>query len=222
MTSGELLDLFRVEMNDVANPQLWSDDFIFGAIDSAQTQFARETDGIPDSTTPAVVDLVIAPDTTSLLYADVLPLHPSILKIRTARRGDNGRSVSVINEEDMPGSGLYFDGLPGETRTLVTGTDENQVRVWPFPRSDLTIKLSVFRLPLVPITDDQALEIPAQHHRALLMWAKHLAYGVQDAETFDRTRSEEFKQRFERHCADAKAEQGRLRHKPRAVAYGGI
>lgn len=216
MTSGELLDLFRVEMNDRTEPKLWSDEFIFGAIDDAQKQFTRLTDGIPDSTTPAVVELAV---TTA---GDTYALHPAILKIRSARRLDNGRPVAVVNEEDMPTRNMFFDGITGTLQALVTGMDENSVRVWPMPREAADVRLSVFRLPLVDITDDQAFEIGVQHHRHLLMWAKHLAYGVQDAETFDKTKSQEFKDRFEVYCFKAKQEQARARHKPRAVAYGGI
>lgn len=216
MLPSELLSLFRVEMSDTALPYLWSDEFVTGAIDDAQKQFARKTDGIPDSTTTAVVDLAV---TTS---SDVVALDNRILKIRSARRGDDGRPVSVLNEEDMPGAGMFFDGVAGRLKALIVGMDENSARVWPYPDASVTIKLSVFRLPLVTITDDEPFEIPLQHHRHLLLWVKHLAYGVQDAETFDRTKSDDFGAKFEAYCTRAKEEQRRAKHKPRTVAYGGI
>lgn len=87
---------------------------------------------------------------------------------------------------------------------------------------DLVVQLSVFRKPLVAITDDQALEIPTEHQPHLLMWVKHRAYMKQDAETFDRTKAAEFKNDFEAYCFEVSQQQGRSRHKPRAVAYGGI
>lgn len=222
MRPSELLDLFRLEMADTAQPYLWSDEFIVGAIDDAQKQFARKTDGIPDSTTSAVVDLVVALDPDTQLYTDVLPLHSSILKIRSARRADTGRDIEVLNMEDMPARNMFFDGRSSRVRALVLGMDTDQVRLWPFPNEDVTIKLSVFRMPLVTITDDEPLEIPAQHHRDLLLWVKHRAYSVHDAETFDKTKAEDFRVLFESFCARAKDEQRRAKHKPRTVAYGGI
>lgn len=216
MTSGDLLDLFRDEMVDKATPYLWSDDLVFGYIDDACKRFCRLTDGIPDSTTAAVVNLTIVAGT------DTYPLSPSILKVRTARRGDNGQEVQVINEEDMAPQGRYFDNRPGTPTALITGMDVDSVRVHPYPSEAVLMKLSVFRLPLVVITDDLPLEIPAQHQRALLLRTKALAYGKQDAETFDRTKSETFDDKFTAYCAAAKAEQARARHKPRTVAYGGI
>lgn len=222
MLPSELLDLFREEMADKEQPYLWSDEFIIGTIDDAQKQFARRTDGLPDSTTPAIVDLVVAPDGTSGLYTDVLPLDSRILKIRSARRADDGRPVEVLNEEDMPARGMYFDGRTDRPRALITGMDADAVRLWPFPAEPMTVKLSVFRLPLVTITDDEPLEIPSQHHRDLLLWMKHRAYSVHDAETFDKTKAEDFRVLFIDFCTRAKEEQRRAKHKPRTVAYGGI
>lgn len=217
MTPGDLLTLFREEMADKVEPFLWTDTFILGAIDDAQKQFARLTDGIPDSTTAEVVDLVV---TAGL---EVVPLHPSILKLRAARRADTGRPVEVVNHEDMPARGMFFDGHQNRLGALVTGMDENSVRCWPVPNEDVTVKLSVFRFPLTDVLDeDTPLEIPPQHHRALLLWVKHRAYSVHDAETYDKTKAADFEVQFERYCSRAKEEQRRLRHKPRTVAYGGI
>lgn len=97
------------------------------------------------------------------------------------------------------------------------------LRAWPFPNNTATVELRVFRLPLVPITDagDQELEIDEQHHLSLLLWMKHRAYGKEDAETFDRSKRDDFEQRFQAYCARAKAEQVRLRHPAGTVQYGG-
>ncbi len=216
MLPSELLSLFRVEMSDLAEPYLWSDAFIIGAIDDAQKQFARKTDGLADASTPAVVDLAV------VAGLDTLPLHPSILKIRAAHRTDTGRPVEVVNQEDMDTRGAYFDGRAGRLRALVIGAEPNVVRLWPVPNETITVRLSVFRLPIVTITDDEPLEVAPQHRRHLLLWVKHLAYSVHDAETFDKTKAADFELAFETYCKRAAAEQARARYKPRTVAYGGI
>lgn len=89
---------------------------------------------------------------------------------------------------------------------------------------DLTVNLSVFRLPLTTITDvgGQALEIDEHHHTHLLLWVKHLAYDKQDAETFDRRKSDDFAARFRTYCESVKKEQDRARRVVGAVAYGGL
>jgi hypothetical protein len=66
------------------------------------------------------------------------------------------------------------------------------------------------------------MEIPEHHHVNLLMWMKARAYGKLDAETYDKTKQMEYEQKFRAYCTQAKAEQGKLAHMHRTVAYGGI
>lgn len=216
MTSGELLDLFRVEMADTKRPYLWSDEFVFRAIDDAQVQLARRTEGIPDSTTQEVVKIAVT------AAQQIYSLHPKIKKIRSARRADTGRPVEIINFEDMAPRGIYFDGTAGPVRALVIGMDDNSVRTYPLPNETVDVLLSVFRLPLTLIDGDQEFEVAERHHMHLLKWVKHLAYGVQDAETYDKTKSQEFRTDFIAYCAQVFGEQQQARHKTRIVAYGGI
>lgn len=65
-------------------------------------------------------------------------------------------------------------------------------------------------------------EVAPEHHEALLMWMKHRAYGKQDAETFDRGRSLDYKQQFANYCAAATAEWDRYKSNTNPVAYGGL
>ena len=46
--------------------------------------------------------------------------------------------------------------------------------------------------------------------------------GRQDAETFDKTKSENARAEFENYCAFCRKEWSRYQHKTRVVAYGGI
>jgi hypothetical protein len=85
MNSTELKDLFRDEMEDLAEPYLWSDALVYSYADDAQKMFCRLTDGLADVSTPKVVNLAIVPG------ASFLPTHKSILKFRGATRSDDGR-----------------------------------------------------------------------------------------------------------------------------------
>jgi hypothetical protein len=218
MNSTEALDLLRLEIADTKLPSLWSDGEIYGYLDDAQKMFCRNTEGISDGSTTAVVDILVTPGT------DWVDLHPAILTIRTLARGDNGREVDLLSPEDMAKRGLLFDGLPGAVHRLVVGIEENKARVHPVSSETVTLKLSVYRLPLTGITEDgdEAFEIASIHHRHLLLWAKSLAYSKNDAETYDKNKAERYATAFEAYCAKVKQEQSRKRHKPRAVAYGGI
>jgi hypothetical protein len=217
VSPADLLDLFRSEMSDWAEPFLWSDEEVYGYIDDAQKMFCRLTDGISDATTEEVTQLQVDIGTTWL------DTHPSILKIRDCYRTDTGRGVDVINREDMATRRMFFDGVPGVLRALVIGMEADKARVYPDSSEAVTLQLTVFRLPLADVTESsQTFEIAPEHHRHLLGWVKHLAYDKQDAETQDKKKSAEFEAAFRRYCTQSTDEERRKRHKPRAVAYGGL
>lgn len=219
MNSSELLELWRSEITDKVVPYLWSDVEAFGYMDDAQKRFCRKTDGIADSRTAAVTQLSIVPGT------DWYTTHVSILNVRAATRGDTGKPLDLYTAEQANTIGIYFAPTPaGPIKGLVLGLESHAVRATPMPNETVTVNLSVYRLPLVAITDDgdQDFEIDEQHHAALMLWMKSRAYGKQDAETYDRRKAQDFAEQFEAYCAVAKQEQRRARRVLGNVAYGGI
>ena len=218
MNSTEILDAFRDEMQDVETPYLWSDSAIYRYLDDAQKMFCRLTEGIEDSSTPAVCRLAITVGT------DWYPLSPKVLKVREAVSTTTGRPYEIMNMEKASLNGVHFTGNPGPLKLFVTGLEKGRLRAWPVPAEDSVVELRVFRLPLARITDagDQNLEIDEQHHNALLLWMKHLAFSKQDAETFDRGKADECEGRFRAYCHAALKEQERARRNPGTVTYGGL
>ena len=217
MDSSALRDLFRLEMADVALPNLWSDAEIFAYIDDAQKMFCRLAHGINDAVTPSVTQI---PVTTA---TDTAATSPLILKIRDAYRVSDGQPINIINYEDIPALGLRFDGRIGQVTYVITGMTQDTVKLYPFPNAADAINLLVERLPLKDITDDgQKLELQVQHHPHLLLWAKHRAYMKQDSETRNDKAASDMKAEFESYCDLARKEKDRAKHKTRVVAYGGI
>lgn len=84
-----------------------------------------------------------------------------------------------------------------------------------------TVELRTFRLPTTVGAGDD-FEVDPRHHRYLLYWVKHLAYDVQDSETYDKAASEKFKTRHTEYCFKAKLEQSRAMHSAGSVIYGGL
>lgn len=220
MNVGQLFEFFRREVNDTADPPLWSDEDVLSYAHDAQQMFSRLTGGTPDSSTADLTTLLITPSMS------IVPLHPKVLKIRAAFRTDTGRPVEVVNYEDLPTRGWWLDGREGPLKALITGMDEGFVHLYPTAQETVTVKLVVFRLPLQDINIDtpieQPLEIPEQHHTKLVRWMQHLAYLKQDTETYNRGESDRNAAIFRDYCEIAKREVERLRHKPRAVQYGGL
>lgn len=218
MNSSEILTHFRREVSDLKKPYLWSNEETYRWIDDAQTMFCRLTEGIEDASTTAICRINVVPGT------EWYTLSPKILKLRSVARMDTGSSVPVVNMEKAPSYGIRFDGRPGPLKVLVTGFEKHKLRAGPMPNETVTLELAVFRLPLEPITDagDEELEIDEQHHLSLVEWVKHKAYLKDDAETYDRRRSDEAAARFYAACASAKTEQVRARRSVSTVLYGGI
>ncbi len=217
MDSTSLRDRFRLSVDDVETPYLWSDEEVFGYMDDAQNMFCRFTNGIGDATSARITQLAVPVDT------EWVDLSNLILKIRGANRGSDGSTMTIVNYEDMEAHGLRFDGRTGAIQYLVIGMEDNKARIYPKASVADTVSLLVYRLPLKPIIDeDQKLEIDVKHHLHLIWWMQHLAYSKQDAETLDRTKASDARATFEEYCAMAKNEQGLAKHKTRVVAYGGI
>jgi Ni/Co efflux regulator RcnB len=219
MTPEEVVSLFRTEMVDEATPPLWSDAELFSHLNDAQIQFCRITGGLPDATTAlTTVDIPIG--LPSFKYDE------RILKIRDAYRTSDGKEIRVVNFEDMEKMGMRFNGRTGPFSAIIIGMDEDQVIPYPIPSKADTLKMVIDRLPLCDITADNAssakLEIKKHHHKHLLHWMKKLAYEKQDAETFNKSKSKEFEQKFLDYCDGARKEKDRRKHHARVVAYGGL
>jgi hypothetical protein len=225
MNTSDLYKLFREDVVDLEDPYLWSDFEVFSYMDDAQMMFCRFGVGIADVTTDAVVRVMVNTDEE---YARI---HESILYIRKAELVSTNRPIALMNLLEGPlqenDYGNIFNAStehrPGPVRGMVIGEEYNKVRWVGVPQADDEVLLSVYRLPLRQITArEQEFEIRREHHYSLLAWMKHRAYGKQDAETFNRSKSEQHRDEFLGYCERAKAEWERYKHKPREIKYGGI
>lgn len=219
---------FRSEVRDEATPFLWTDPEVYSYMDDAQKMFCRLQGGIADSSS-------FVTSITATQGEEFIDIDPSILKIRAARRESDGRDIELLNFEDLQNrtmcddygfsAGYRLDDSTGRVRSLVLGMEANKLRPVPLPEADETIRLIVYRMPLTAIVgtvQPEHFEIDEQHHIHLLLWMKHLAHMKQDAETYDKGRSQEFGDAFRQYCDQAKAEREKREHKYRTVAYGGL
>lgn len=218
MNSTGLFSAFRSDVRDEVTPFLWSNNDLARYAHAAQVQFCKLEGGIADSSSDATQVLVVDGEAFAVL-------HPSILKVRHARRLSDGRELDILNLEDLQTRPEYAGGTlitTGPVRAMVLGMETGKVRWVHIPVADDTVQLTVNRKPLTPITGPGiALEIEEDHHEYLLLWMKYLAHMKQDAETFDKGRADNFKAQFEEYCRQAKVDRERREHKFRTMAYGG-
>lgn len=227
MNSTDLRNAFRSDMRDeVGPPYLWTDSELYRYINDAQIQFCKREGGIRDATSTATQVAVVIGEA----FADI---SPSILKIRQASRASDGRELEILNLEDiqqMHARATDYGALASPTamntsgplQAVILGMESFKVRWVNIPIATDTVNLVIDRMALTPITgEDIDLEIAEEHHEHLLSWVKHRALLKQDAETFDKGRSDQYRGVFEEYCTEAKYTRDRREHKFRTVAYGG-
>ena len=225
MEVTELLDLFRLETDDLAEPYLWSDREFIIYLNEAQDTLVKRIGGLSDSSS-AITKITFKANDVLIKYDE------RILRIKSAK-DDQNRKITVRNIDNfekemsddygnMTNAGLD-DGRSGPVRYLVTDMEEDKIRLYPLPEADGYLRLYVSRRPFHEITDlDSTLEIRSQHHLALLYWVKYKAYLKQDVETFDQTKATEMRAFFEDYAVQAKNEKSGREDRKRIVAYGGI
>lgn len=228
MNSGELYDLFRSDVVDVAAPYLWSDTEVYAYMNDAYRHFVRLMGGVADASSSITQIPVVTGERDAVV-------SPHILRFRQAYLLSNGNEVEVVNQEDAHkfkradyGASriTISDATAGPVRYMMIGLERTKVRWIQVPVTDDVVQLSVYRLPVDTIVEGNTSftfpDIGPEHIEWLMLWMKARAYGKQDAETFDKGRRDQFKADFEQYCAYSKAEWERYKHKPRSITYGGI
>lgn len=222
MNAAELVDRLRSDLDDVAEPYLWSNTELYSYVDAAQKMFCRQTEGLPDV---LPMNLVVGVDGAGQEWYE---RDPRILKVRGVRRIDHtnpsiGRGVSVLSFAQFQRTCQYYDSRSGPVQVLVDGERKGFFRAYPVPSVADLLELTVLRLPdTLGDGSDAELEVDEMHHLYLLDGAKSLAYLKQDSQTLDKAAANDAKQRFEAYCFRCKQEQSRTEFGVGNVAYGGI
>lgn len=231
MTPLALFDRFRSDVDDGVGTMFWSDAEVLGYMEDAQQMLCRLTGGLRDATSPV----------TQVSIVDGEPwvaLDPSIMHVRSAELLSTHRPVRILSYEDQAASPTLASSWPsnwsvemyldGPVTAAIIGMEEEKLRLIRIPVEDDTLALLVERLPVQTLAVDTPEELPTEfevrkeHHLAMLMWMKHLAYGKQDAETFDKVKSDDMARAFTAYCGKAYDEKKARNHKARLIQYGGL
>lgn len=228
MDTEPLLDMFRSEVHDTAQPFLWTDEEAVSYLDRAQKRYCRLTGGLADSTSEATRVSMVTSESFGVL-------DPRILKIRHMQRESDSKEIELWNFEDAQFRPVFdtaynvprplmLDATQGLVSKAITGMEQGKVRWVYVPASDDAALCIVYRLPLETISGSNlvALEIPEEDHECLLDGMKAFAYKKEDAECFDKAKQIEHDNAFVAYCAEAKDKRERREHKYRTVRYGGI
>lgn len=192
MKAGEIEDLFRIEVDDTAEPFLWSPEEALDYLNDAQNEAARRILAFIDSSTVAVTQVVVPTTGIALLDARVL----SVRKVRFVGRTPLRRMTTADMEACFP---LWEDAAASTyPEAFIPDWESGKLRFHPKPSAQLTAYLTVVRDALTEMTSrDSTPELAARYHRALRYWMAHRAYLKPDEETYRPEKSAEAAKLFE-------------------------
>lgn len=195
MTLKDLIASFRVDADDKAqslngstSDLLWPDDDVTRWFNEAVEEAALRKRLIFDETTPEVCEIAVEegvsgyPLNSALVEITAAFLHTAgserVIRLTATDRDEMDRIRPDWRTERC--TPKYF--IQEDTRIYLPGIVD----------ADYTMKLEGYRLPLddEQMSDESDVPVIAQaHHRFLVHWPLHRAYGKQDADTFDPNRA---------------------------------
>lgn len=222
-TVDELVDKFRRQMDDVAEPHFWSDETICEMLDEAQREFA------------IITYIFKGSDSTIVVTADdpYVTFPAELIFPRRAKLASQTRPLSLINMSDaesqpvddygLQSSVWNWETVTGTPRLLITDETNGKGRLSPIPTADDTMTLHYFRFPQTAIADvNDTIELQDPRHQlSLLLYARHKAYDDHDVDTYNPQLAEEFYGKFLRKVQSFKSEIKVLQERVRTVKYAG-
>lgn len=178
MKLGDIIELFRSEVDDIVEPYLWSHEDAIEYANDAENEAARRARLIIDSSTAAICTIAVIAGTHT--YA----LAPSVVFIRRARLTASvplSRKTTADMDEYSP---MWEESSRSTPRVYVSDADTGSIRLWPTPAANGTLNLTVVRTPVAEMKEDEDTpELNARFHRSLRFWMMFRAYSKQDADT---------------------------------------
>lgn len=211
-TVGDLIKAFREDENDQATPPLWSDGQLLRFAEGALAAFSEKTKSIIDD--GLEVDFGVG--------EDVLPYSEQIIDVLDAELviGERKWPLCLASPADMPRSRAPFSGRPA---VLIASSSPQKMRLVPAPKEAGLLRLTVIRrVSLKAATKETKLTDLNQAHREyLLLFIKHRAYNVKDAELFDGAKADGYLAEFNYECQRIYEDELRRRGGARRIRYQG-
>ena len=218
---AELQAQFRLQVDDVSEPHLWSDDEIIDFFDEAEDDFCERTDAINDQ--------VSLPFRANAVW---VRLPDYITKLRAAMVDDqsvhicNRSPAGFVNPDDYGHSSVpwtWGQETGKQLRAIVTDLRLDYVRLYPIPTVDGTLILDVYRRPIDTLAERTELEVTdRKQQRTILVKACSLAYAKHDAEAYNPQMSQNLEVQSLQACDELARSARRRRRNNQSVGYGGL
>jgi hypothetical protein len=178
----EIVKTFRREIKDTAKPYLITDEAAMHFANQAQLEAARRGRLLVDSVTTGICEVQVSAG------EPVVDIDPRIISIRRARISSRSIPLGKRKVRDMD---FEFGGWDASTNKsiptiVITDYGTDQLYLYPAPKDDCTLFLTVTREPLDAMSDDDDQpEIKSRHHLALISWMKYRAYSDDDTDLYN-------------------------------------
>lgn len=192
MKLGQLVAQFRRDTDDTREPFLWSPESVVTWLNEAEREACTRAQLLIDSSTAGITPLVTVADNAFVAYDQRI--------VRVLRARPRGRlPVQMVTAQEMDVYPNWEDETGTELRALITDMATYKLRTYPVLTAPATLDLTVQRLPMQDMTnqDEQSPEIQAQYHLHLVEWAKYRAYSMPDEDANDPKRAAVALGRFE-------------------------
>lgn len=184
MKVSELLEITRIELDDLEEPFLWGNSELVDAAADAQNEACRRARLLIDSNTASICQINTAIGTA--LYV----LDSRVLFVRRAKLGTQDMPLRRASFRDLDANIHRWEAITGTPTHYVTDYETGKIRLYPIPVAVDTLSMTVVRLPLIEISDEeQTPEIKPHYHRSLRFWMMYRAYSKQDADTLDKNKA---------------------------------
>ena len=207
-TVSDLIKAFREDEKDSVGPEVfWTDLQLVRFANQALTAFAENTLSIVDDS--IVVDFSAG--------ADALPYPDYIIDVLDAQLviGEKDWPLDVKAPVDAPRSRMPKTGRPS---MLVVNGATGSMRLAAIPQQDGLVRLTVIRRQKDELRKDSRLtDVNRAHRETLLLYIKHRAYSVKDAEVFDFVRAGQYLSEFNFECQRVYESELRRRSAARSI-----
>ena len=169
--------------------QLWTDAELNGYTNEAVDVFCRELPLIIDSSTVTDDDNIALCQITTAAGTQDYALSPKVVAIRRAKINGEIRPLFETDMDAMDKQDSYWDDVSENYRQTplyyLLGKETDKFTLVKCPDDIYTVALTVQRLPLAALADDEDIpEISSNYHRLLLSYIRYKAYMKRDVETF--------------------------------------
>ena len=207
-TVSDLIKAFREDEKDSVGPEFfWTDLQLVRFANQALTAFAENTLSIVDDS--IVVDFSAG--------ADTLPYPDYIIDVLDAQLviGEKDWPLDVKAPVDAPRSRMPKTGRPS---MLVVNGATGSMRLAATPQQEGLVRLTVIRRQKDELRKDSRLtDVNRAHRETLLLYIKHRAYSVKDAEVFDAVRAGQYLSEFNFECQRVYESELRRRSAARSI-----